>query len=42
MWTHLLYRLINSLVVRSYFSPDEYWQSLEVAHNMIFGYGELT
>lgn len=38
----LAFRLINCLVVRGYFSPDEYWQSLEVAHKMVFGYGELT
>ncbi|OMJ95884.1 hypothetical protein SteCoe_607 [Stentor coeruleus] len=38
----LSYRLLNSLLVRSYFSPDEYWQSLEVAHKLVFGYGELT
>jgi phosphatidylinositol glycan class B len=28
--------------VRSYFVPDEYWQSLEVSHNLVFGYGYLT
>ena len=38
----LSYRILNSLLVRSYFSPDEYWQSLEVAHNLVFNYGELT
>jgi Alg9-like mannosyltransferase family. len=38
----LSFRLLNSLLVRSYFSPDEYWQSLEVAHKIVFGYGELT
>lgn len=37
-----LIRLILSLSIRSYFSPDEYWQSLEVAHNLVFGYGHLT
>lgn len=37
-----LFRIFNCLVVRSYFSPDEYWQSLEVAHELVFGYGELT
>ena len=36
------FRVLNSLVVRAYFSPDEYWQSLEVAHKLVFGYGELT
>ncbi|CAG9332841.1 unnamed protein product [Blepharisma stoltei] len=42
MILHLLFRLFDSLIVRSYFSPDEYWQSLEVAHKLVFGYGELT
>ncbi|ORY52951.1 hypothetical protein BCR33DRAFT_711359, partial [Rhizoclosmatium globosum] len=26
----------------TFFSPDEYWQSLEVAHEYVFGYGYLT
>jgi len=38
----LVLRLLQSLVVRGYFSPDEYWQSLEVAHSMVWGYGYLT
>lgn len=41
MWA-LLYRLLCSICVRSYFVPDEYWQSLEVSHNLVFGYGYLT
>ena len=36
-----LFRAANSLVVRTYFHPDEYWQSLEVAHVAVFGYGAL-
>ncbi|KAI9330015.1 Alg9-like mannosyltransferase family-domain-containing protein [Zopfochytrium polystomum] len=28
--------------VVTFFSPDEYWQSLEVAHHAVFGYGALT
>lgn len=28
--------------MRSSFSPDEFWQSLEVAHRCVFGYGYLT
>ena len=43
----LLFRLCNSvpstqLFVRSYFTADEYWQSLEVAHNLVWGTGYLT
>ncbi|KAF9286137.1 glycosylphosphatidylinositol anchor biosynthesis [Mortierella alpina] len=36
------FRAINALFVRTYFSPDEYWQALEVAHRAVFGYGYLT
>ncbi|XP_019640115.1 PREDICTED: GPI mannosyltransferase 3-like [Branchiostoma belcheri] len=35
-------RLLNAAVVQTAHVPDEYWQSLEVAHNMVFGYGYLT
>lgn len=30
-------RLINSLLVQTYFNPDEQWQALEVAHHTVFG-----
>ena len=33
----LLFRVINALLVRTTFAPDEYWQSVEVAHRMVFG-----
>jgi GPI mannosyltransferase 3 len=29
-------RIITALVVNTYFSPDEFWQSLEVAHYQVF------
>ena len=32
------FRIINALVCTTAFVPDEYWQSLEVAHRMTFGY----
>ncbi|KAK3590324.1 hypothetical protein CHS0354_008766 [Potamilus streckersoni] len=35
-------RVVNSLFLQTHYVPDEYWQSLEVAHNMAFGYGYLT
>jgi phosphatidylinositol glycan class B len=35
-------RCIHALLVSTYFNPDEFWQSLEVAHNMVFGTGFLT
>ena len=41
-WTLLLAlvsgRVVNSLFIQTSYVPDEYWQSLEVAHNMAFGY----
>ncbi|XP_061416393.1 GPI mannosyltransferase 3 [Lethenteron reissneri] len=36
------FRVLNCLLVQSSFVPDEYWQSLEVAHALTFGYGHLT
>ncbi|KAL5481366.1 hypothetical protein EMCRGX_G021505 [Ephydatia muelleri] len=36
------FRLINAALCRTWFVADEYWQSLEVAHRMVFGYGYLT
>ena len=38
----LLFRIVNALTVQTYFNPDEYWQSLEVAHYDVFGYGHKT
>lgn len=35
-------RLASVFLVQTYFVPDEYWQSLEVAHKFAFGYGYLT
>ena len=35
----LSFRLFNALVSRTFFQPDEYWQALEVAHRLVFGYG---
>ncbi|KAK4490478.1 hypothetical protein RD792_001155 [Penstemon davidsonii] len=34
----LVTRIINSLLVQTYFNPDEHWQALEVAHRITFGY----
>lgn len=36
------FRLVNCFLVQSSFVPDEYWQSLEVSHHMVFNYGYLT
>ena len=35
-------RVLISLVTQTFFQPDEYFQSLEVAHHAVFGYGHLT
>ncbi|XP_040979665.1 GPI mannosyltransferase 3 isoform X3 [Aquila chrysaetos chrysaetos] len=35
-------RALNCFLVQTSFVPDEYWQSLEVAHRMVFNYGYLT
>uniref|UniRef100_A0A452HQW6 Mannosyltransferase n=1 Tax=Gopherus agassizii TaxID=38772 RepID=A0A452HQW6_9SAUR len=35
-------RVLNCFLVQTSFVPDEYWQSLEVAHHMVFNYGYLT
>ncbi|XP_069795023.1 GPI mannosyltransferase 3 isoform X2 [Narcine bancroftii] len=35
-------RSVNCFLVQTSFVPDEYWQSLEVAHSMVFKYGYLT
>ncbi|CAN0541564.1 unnamed protein product [Rangifer tarandus platyrhynchus] len=31
-------RIFNCFLVQTSFVPDEYWQSLEVAHHMVFKY----
>eukprot|EP00079_Xenopus_tropicalis_P033657 XP_017947428.1 PREDICTED: GPI mannosyltransferase 3 isoform X1 [Xenopus tropicalis] len=36
------FRIFNCMMVQTSFVPDEYWQSLEVAHKMTFNYGYLT
>ncbi|KAA8915930.1 hypothetical protein TRICI_001944 [Trichomonascus ciferrii] len=35
-------RVLNSLSIRTFFQPDEYWQSLEPGHIGVFGYGFKT
>lgn len=38
----LVVRLLSVFLVQTYFVADEYWQCLEVAHKIVFGYGYLT
>lgn len=33
----LLFRAANALSLQTSFAPDEFWQSLEVAHKIVFG-----
>lgn len=35
-------RVFIALTTQTFFQPDEYYQSLEVAHHFVFGYGHLT
>lgn len=42
LWSLVVLRILNALVMQTSFVPDEFWQSTEVAHNMVFGYGYLT
>lgn len=38
----IIFRVINALLVRTYFAPDEYWQSTEIAHRLVYGRGYVT
>ncbi|KZT71275.1 glycosyltransferase family 22 protein [Daedalea quercina L-15889] len=38
----LAVRVSIALLTCTFFQPDEYFQSLEVAHHVVFGYGHLT
>ncbi|KAH9053301.1 Alg9-like mannosyltransferase family-domain-containing protein [Lactarius vividus] len=38
----LAVRVSIALVTRTFFQPDEYFQALELAHFIVFGYGDLT
>ena len=35
-------RVLIALATQTFFQPDEYYQSLEVAHRLVFGYGHIT
>ena len=41
-FTVFIIRVIMMFIQQSYFVADEYWQSVEVAHRVVFGYGHLT
>ncbi|CAN0027425.1 unnamed protein product, partial [Laminaria digitata] len=37
----VVFRVLNSLLVRTSFTPDEFWQGPEPAHLLAFGKGHL-
>lgn len=37
-----IFRILSIVAVQTYFVPDEYWQSIEIAHFSVFGYGHRT
>uniref|UniRef100_A0A182PZW1 Mannosyltransferase n=1 Tax=Anopheles farauti TaxID=69004 RepID=A0A182PZW1_9DIPT len=42
LWLFGAVRIASVFIVSTWFVPDEYWQSLEVAHKLAFDYGHLT
>lgn len=38
----IIWRISSVFIVQTFHVPDEYWQSLEVAHKLAFDYGYLT
>lgn len=42
LFMFVLFRCGGAFFVRTAFVPDEYWQSLEIAHKFVFGYGYVT
>ncbi|KAL5108174.1 Queuine tRNA-ribosyltransferase catalytic subunit 1 [Taenia crassiceps] len=38
----IAFRLLNALMIQTTFVPDEVWQSVEVAHRWVYGFGALT
>ena len=42
IWLALITRICISLLTRTFFQPDEYFQAIEPAHRAVFGFGHLT
>lgn len=38
----LCIRIFNAFTIRTFFQPDEFYQALEPAHKLVFGYGYIT
>ena len=34
----IMFRWLNTFLVQTFYVPDEYWQSVEVSHKMVYGY----
>ncbi|KAK2717621.1 GPI mannosyltransferase 3-like [Artemia franciscana] len=41
-WHFVLFRCFGAFFIKTYFNPDEYYQSMEMAHRLAFGYGVIT
>ena len=41
-WAFAFIRVLMAFLSWGYFVPDETWQSVEVAHKLVFGNGHLT
>lgn len=41
-WAFVFVRVLMAFLSWGYFVPDETWQSVEVAHKLVFGNGHLT
>ncbi|KAH7107666.1 Alg9-like mannosyltransferase family-domain-containing protein [Auriculariales sp. MPI-PUGE-AT-0066] len=42
LWNSFALRVSIAVLTRTFFQPDEFFQSLEVAHRVVFGYGHFT
>ena len=42
LYISLAVRTLQALLTSTFFQPDEFFQALEPAHQLVFGYGHLT
>ena len=42
VYISLVVRILQALFTSTFFQPDEFFQALEPAHRLVFGYGHLT
>lgn len=38
----IVFRICNAVTLKTSFVPDEYWQSVEIAHRWVYGRGYVT